>query len=426
MLINKKIVLSILSIILFWGCSHSLINNSINTVSLNNKTTVVQTGLDVLLDKHLDKLFGKNIALVTNHSGLNKDGESNVSLFLSNDNIRLIKIFTPEHGFTGNLPAGEKVEYDSSFSNLPMVLSLYGNTRKPTVEMLDNIDIIIYDIQDVGARFYTYVSTLGLVMEAAAEQNIPVMVLDRPNPISNKTGGPILDMEYKSFIGMYPIPTQYGMTIGELAQMIVGEKLIGIIPELTVVQMEGYTNTNYFDETFLPWTKPSPNIPDLETSIVYPGFCLFEATNVSEGRGTYSPFKQIGAPWIDANKFAELMNNQNLSGVEFKPIEFIPISIPSMSKYPKHENEKCYGIEINITNRKNFESILTGVTTLWAINKFYPDSLVIKKDSMGRIWGSDNLYDKLIKGKNPEQIIESYRNELNKFLQVQDKYLIYN
>jgi uncharacterized protein YbbC (DUF1343 family) len=292
--------------------------------------------------------------------------------------------------------------------------------------MFSNIDIIIYDIQDVGARFYTYISTLGLVMEAAGEANIQVMVLDRPNPIGNKVDGPILDENHKSFIGKYPIPIQYGMTIGELAKMIVGEKMISLIPELTVIPMENYNRNFFYNQTHLSWINPSPNILDLETAIIYPGFCLFEATNVSEGRGTYSPFKHIGAPWIDADSLTNHLNDQNLPGVIFNSIKFAPVSIPTMSKYPKFENQNCNGVNISVTNRDIFNSILTGVTVLWAINKLYPDSFVINKESLGRLWGSDNIYKQLQKGKTPSEIVNSYQNELNNFKQIRNKYLIYD
>lgn len=425
MLTNRKIIQSILPIIFLLGCSPISIKNDDISISPTEKEKIVKTGLDVLLKNHLDKLFGKKIALVTNHSGIDKYGESNISHFLAIDSIQLTKIFSPEHGFTGNLPAGEHVDYNSVFYELPPVISLYGKTRKPTQEMLSNIDLIIYDIQDVGARFYTYIGTLGLVMEAAGEANIPVIVLDRPNPIGGRIDGPILDGNYKSFIGKYPIPVQYGMTIGELAKMIVGEKMIDPVPELTIIPMENYSRNYFYDETHLQWTNSSPNIPDLETAIIYPGFCLFEATNISEGRGTYSPFKQIGAPWIDADSLTNLLNEQNLPGVIFNPIQFTPKSIPNMSKYPKFEDKICNGIKISITNRDIYKSIITGVTALWAINKLYPDSLIIRKNSLSRIWGSDNLLTQLLEGKTPSEIINSYQSELEQFLKIRGKYLIY-
>ncbi len=447
-------ILSILPFIFLWNCSQTSIINNSNPISSDSNNPIVKTGLDVLLENHLDLLYGKRIALVTNHSGIDKNGIPNIiqlytknvikletiftpesdvnqqgisdgTLIKKQNHTQIEKIFTPEHGFTGNIPDGEFVDNDSIHSELPPVISLYGKTNKPSHEMLENIDLIIYDIQDIGARFYTYISTLGLVMEAAGETNIPVIVLDRPNPIGGNIDGPILHENFKSFIGKYPIPIQYGMTVGELAKMIVGEKLIDPIPKLTVIPIDNYNRDYFYDETYLPWTNPSPNIPDLETAIIYPGFCLFEATNVSEGRGTYYPFKQIGAPWIDADSLSNLLNEQNLPGVIFKPIQFTPTSIPTMSKYPKFENQNCNGIELSITKRDIYKTILTGVAALWEINKLYPDSSVIHEDSMGRIWGSDKLYMQLQAGKTPSEIINSYQTELEQFLKIREKYLIY-
>lgn len=448
MLINKKIIQFILLVIFLWSCSQFSVNNSSDTKSQKNNQAIVKTGLDVLLEDHIDKLYGKNIALVTNHSGIDKNGNTNIAqLYVkttvqietiftperdvsqqgtsNNNDTRIAKIFSPEHGFSGNIQRGEQVNDDSSLSDIPPVISLYGKIRKPTQQMLSNIDLIIYDIQDIGARFYTYISTLGLVMEAAAEANIPVMILDRPNPIGNKVEGPILDKNFKSFIGQYPIPIRYGMTVGELANLIIGEKMINPIPELTVIPMKNYSRDYFYDQTFLPWTNPSPNIPDLETAIIYPGFCLFEATNVSEGRGTFSPFKQIGAPWIDANSLISLLNKQDLPGVIFKPIQFTPVSIATMSKYPKFENIQCNGIELNIINRDDYNSILTGVSFLWAINKLYPNEFIINKESMGRLWGSDQLITQLKEGNTPIEIIDSFQDDISYFHEIRKKYLIY-
>ena len=423
MVTRKKIIQIILLVIFLWNCSQVSIGNQSETISPKN--IVVKTGLDVLLEDHIEKFYGKRIAFVTNQTGIDKNSISNVSRFLTQDSINIVKIFTPEHGIKGMLPDGEFIKNDSSLFHMLPVISIYGKTRKPTQEMLTNVDIVIYDIQDVGARFYTYISTLGLVMEAAGETNIPVMVLDRPNPIGENIDGPVLDKKFKSFVGQYPIPIQYGMTVGELAKMVVGEKMIEAIPELTVIPMENYNRNLYYDETNLPWINPSPNIPDLETAIIYPGFCLLEATNVSEGRGTNSPFKQIGAPWIVSDRLTNLLNEQNLPGVIIKPIRFTPVSIPTMSKYPKFENQNCNGIDIIIANRDNYKSILTGVTVLWAINKLYPNSLIINKDSMGRLWGSDNLYQQLREEKTPLDIVNYYQSKLEQFLQIQAKYLIY-
>ena len=414
----------ILIILFFWNCNQSSINNNKPKYTFNDIISA-KTGLDILLENNFDILAGKNIALVTNHSGIDKYGKSNVSRILIHDSINFAKIFTPEHGFTGMIPDGELVKNDSSSDHLPPIISLYGRSKKPTLEMFDNIDLIIYDIQDIGARFYTYISTLGLIMETAGKANIAIMVLDRPNPIGGKINGPILQDNFKSFVGQYPIPIQYGMTVGELSKMIIGEKMIESIPELTIIPMENYDRNLYFDEINLPWTNPSPNIPDLETAIIYPGFCIFEATNVSEGRGTYLPFKQIGAPWIDSDSLVAAIEDQNLNGVSFNRTSFTPNSIPTMSIYPKYENKKCNGVEISITNRDIYNSILTGTTVLWAIHKLYPNKLIINKESMGRLWGSNQLFMQFKEGKTPIEIVNSFQDDISNFREIRKKYLIY-
>ena len=420
-----KIILIILFILILSGCSQVALNTSLDKKFTTKSIEIVNIGLDVLLENHIDNLYGNRIAIVTNHSGIDKNGISNISRFITQDSINLVKIFTPEHGLAGLIPDGEIIEHDSASQLLPQIFSLYGKSKKPTLEMFNDIDLIIYDIQDVGARFYTYISTLGHVMETAGEANIPVIVLDRPNPIGGYVDGPILKENYKSFVGKYPIPIQYGMTVGELATMIVGEKMITPTHELKVIQMDNYNRNLYYDETSLQWTNPSPNIPDLETAIIYPGLCLIEATNVSEGRGTYSTFKQIGAPWIDADSLTYHLNKHHLPGANFLSNQFTPISIPTMSKYPKFENEKCNGIEINITNRIIYNSILTGVTILWTINKLYPNKFIINIESMGRLWGSNQLVKQLNEGKTPIEIVDSFQTELSSFREIRKKYLIY-
>jgi len=426
MLTNTKIIQIILLAIILWSCSQFSVNTISDVKTPSNSKAIVNTGLDVLLEKHIDKLFGKNIGLVTNHSGIDKNGTSNISRFITQDSINLVKIFTPEHGLAGLIPDGEIVERDSVSQLLPPIISLYGKSKKPTLEMYNDIDLIIYDIQDVGARFYTYISTLGLAMEAASEANIPFIVLDRPNPIGGYVNGPILKENYKSFVGKYPIPIRYGMTVGELAKMIVGKRMITPTPKLMVIPMENYNRNLYFDDTNLQWINPSPNIPDLETAIIYPGLCLLEATNVNEGRGTYSPFKQIGTPWIDSDNLLTNMDNQDLNGVTFTETLFMPNSITTMSKYPKYENEKCNGIEINITNRDTYNSILTGVTILWVINKLYPNKFIINKESMGRLWGSNQLVKQLNEGKTPIEIVDSFQTELSSFREIRKQYLLYD
>ena len=354
----------------------------------------IKTGIDILLDKKQNLIADKRIALVTNQTGVDQYGVANYKRLMELENTKLEAVFSPEHGIFGE--TDKEVTYNDGIKNLPKIYSLYGAVRKPTREMLDGIDIIIYDIQDIGARFYTYISTLGLVMEAAAELNIPVLVLDRPNPIRGDiVEGPILDIEYQSFIGKYPIPIRYGWTVAELAEKIIQENWINPTPQLTVIPMEGWNTSLWYDETTLPWIKPSPNIPNLETALIYPGMCLLEGTNMSEGRGTNHPFKWFGAPWIDSRVLSQKLNNLKLSGVVFVPKSFTPISIPGVADKPKYENQLCYGIEIRVIDRNKFNSVKSGVNILKTINEMYPDSLIIKEKRLNKLWGSDTLLKEL-------------------------------
>lgn len=352
----------------------------------------VQTGLDVLINEKLEIIKGQKVGLVTNHTGVDRSGKPNYEILMQLSDVDLKAIFAPEHGFFGKVSRGQKVD-DLKQDGLPVIYSLYGKTDKPTPDMFEGLDVIIYDIQDIGARFYTYISTLGLVMEAAAEADIPVIVLDRPNPLNGITiEGPVLDINYKSFVGMYPIPIRYLLTIGELAKMIIGEKWIEHVPKLTVIEMAGWERTMYYDDTGLSWISPSPNIPDLETAILYPGMCLFEGTNVSEGRGTNYPFQYIGAPWIDSSKIIKAIEGKHIPGVVFEPISFIPISIPGKSLKPKFENEKCYGIKIILIENKIYKSVDTAVQLLKIIQELYPEKFQWN-DFIYKLWGNEMILE---------------------------------
>ena len=366
----------------------------------------VLNGIDVLLKKKLHFIQSRKIALVTNHSGVDKNLVPNYKRLMEVEDVELKVIFSPEHGLFGESEAGEKINY-TELKELPKVISLYGGTRKPSAEMLDGVNLIIYDIQDIGARFYTYISTLGLVMEAGAELGIPVLVLDRPNPIRGDIiEGPILDIKYQSFVGQYPVATRYGGTVGELAKKIIKNKWITSLPELEIIKMEGWQPNAWFDQTDLPWVAPSPNIPDLKTAIIYPGMCLFEGTNVSEGRGTPNPFKWIGAPWIDGKKLSQTLNNFKLPGVVFVPKSFIPVETPGKSENPKFKNQKCHGIEVWITDRDQYKSIDVGVLTLFSIYNMYPNDIKIRESGLNRLWGSSELYKKLLRGVTVDDILK--------------------
>ena len=354
----------------------------------------VLTGLDVLLEKKIDLITGKSIALVTNQTGIDRYGIPNYKRLLALDDVHLKVVFSPEHGLFGE--ADEEITYNKKIADIPRVISLYGSVRKPTSEMLQGVDLIIYDIQDIGARFYTYISTLGLVMEAAGALQLPVLVLDRPNPIrSDIVEGPLLDLNYQSFVGKYPIPIRYGWTIGELAQKIVEEQWIFPSPPLNIVPMEGWNASLWYDETTLPWVKPSPNIPDLGTALIYPGMCLLEGTNVSEGRGTEHPFKWFGAPWIDGKILSKELNKLHLPGVVFVPKSFTPVSIPGVADKPKYENQLCDGIEIRVITRNEYQSLKVGVSILKKLQELYPENIIFKENRLNRLWGSDTLLNEL-------------------------------
>ena len=366
----------------------------------------VKTGLDILLDEKINILKNKSIALVTNHTGIDHTGIPNYKRLMETKDVKIEVIFSPEHGLFGEASAGEKISYNKIKTDLPKIISLYGKIRKPTNEMLSGVDIIIYDIQDIGSRFYTYITTLGLVMEAAGERKIPVLVLDRPNPIRGDIiEGPILDTNFRTFVGYYPIPIRYGGTIGDLAQKIIKEKWISPIPELTVIPIQGWKKNYWFDETNLIWTPPSPNIPDLETAIIYPGMCLIEGTNISEGRGTSSPFKWIGAPWIDGILLSQKLNKLNLSGVVFIPKSFIPKSIPGKSKNPKHKEKKCGGVEIQITDRNIYSSVRAGVMMLFTLYELNKEKIKFHEKHLNRLWGNNNLLNSIRSGQTADNFL---------------------
>ena len=397
----KSKLLLVLSITLLsaqtWQSSHQIQAEYYKNITTPpvDKVTVL-TGLDVLLEKKIDLITGKAIALVTNQTGIDRYGIPNYKRLLAFNDIHLKVIFSPEHGLFGE--ADEEITYDTKITDLPKVFSLYGKVRKPTPEMLQDIDLIIYDIQDIGARFYTYISTLGLVMEAAAELQIPVLVLDRPNPIrSDIVEGPLLNLSYQSFVGKYPIPIRYGWTVGELAQKIVAEQWITASPSLSVISMEGWYASLWYDETNLPWVKPSPNMPDLGTALIYPGMCLLEGTNVSEGRGTDHPFQWFGAPWIDGKILSQELNKLQLPGVVFVPKSFTPVSIAGVADKPKFENQLCKGIEIRVINRNEYQSIAVGVSVLKKLQELYPENIVFKENRLNRLWGNDTLLKELQK-----------------------------
>jgi len=394
----------------------------------------VKVGAQILIEQHLDLLKGKRVGIVTNHSGLLSDGRHIVDVLNANPDIKVTALFGPEHGVRGDAPDGKGIEHDVNAKTGIKVYSLYGKVTKPTDEMLKDIDILIFDIQDVGVRFYTFISTLSLTLEAAAEHHIKYIVLDRPNPIRGiSVEGAVREDSLKSFVGLHPIPVTHGMTVGELAKMFNEEGWLtkGVKVNLTVITMENWQRSMWFDETGLPWIKPSPNIMTLNTAIVYPGMCFIEGTNVSEGRGTQHPFEYIGAPWINGAVLAKELNSYNLSGVTFEPVEYIPTDIERVTTDPKYEDQKCNGVYIKVTNRNKFEPVRTGIYVLYALKKLYPNDFKWRESRSGgalyidKLTGTVNVRLMLDAGKKPDEIIATWREGLRKFKSTREKYLIY-
>ncbi len=300
----------------------------------------IRPGIEVLLEDSLHLVEGRRVGLITNQTGVDASGRSSIDRIHEHPGVELVALFAPEHGIRGTADPGETVEDGVDVDTGVPIHSLYGAVRSPTPEMLDGIDVLLVDYQDIGARYWTYVSTMTLAMEAAAEQGIPVVVLDRPNPIGGAVQGNILDSAFATFVGRYPLAMRHGMTPGELARYYQGEGGIG--GELHVVPVEGWRRDMPFAETGLPWVRPSPNMPDVESATHYPGTCLFEGTVLSVARGTEAPFQQIGAPWLDGEALAEAMNAYGLTGVRFEPVRFTP-NAPSDGKFEGVEVEESEG-----------------------------------------------------------------------------------
>ncbi len=380
----------------------------------------VKVGADILMSKELNLVKGKKVGLITNHTGRLSSGQHLVDTLLA-QGISVVALFGPEHGVRGEAAAGEKVgDTIDAKTGIP-VFSLYGKTRTPTSDMLRDVDVLVYDIQDVGARFYTYISTMGLCMKAAIESGIPFIVLDRPNPLGGlKVEGPILEDSLKSFVGMYPIPLVYGLTCGELAMMINGEGWLATSAkaDLTVVRMEGWTRSMLWDDTGLSWIRPSPNIPTPVTALVYPGTCLIEATNLSEGRGTDAPFLTIGAPFVEAGKLVNAMQALNLLGVEFSVTGFTPSSSEYSGQY-------CYGIRIQVTDVRAFHPVFTGLALFQQCSVLLQDSLKVREISFARLLGNGQALKRLRQKDAPEMLMGEWRSDLERFKQLSTRYWLY-
>lgn len=378
------------------------------------QTGNVLTGIDVLVRDKFKQLQSRNVGLVTNHTGMTHDGRSTVDVLHESPHVNLVALFSPEHGFRGELDVSKIDDTRDEKTGLP-VYSLYGKTRTPTDEMLAGIDTLVFDIQDIGCRFYTYPATMGNCMQAAAKRGIRFVVLDRPNPINGvNIAGPLLDAGKESFVGWHTIPVRHGLTIGELALLFNAEKKIGV--DLEVIRVENWSRRQFYDSTGLLWINPSPNMRNLTQALLYPGIGLLETTNLSVGRGTDTPFEIFGAPWIDGRRLAGVLNDLNLPGVRFVPIEFTPHS-------SKFANEKCGGVNIIVTDRTQFLPVRTGIAIATQLQSLYPDAW--KVDGYARLLASDAVLEGIKKGDSWNQLERGWVDELAAFQQRREPFLLY-
>jgi uncharacterized protein YbbC (DUF1343 family) len=380
----------------------------------------VKVGADVLVERRLGILLGKRVGLITNQTGRVSSGEYLLDVLIAR-HVEVTALFGPEHGIRGTEPAGEAVSDSVDGKTQIPVFSLYGRTRKPTASMLANVDLLLFDMQDVGARFYTFLSTLGLCMEAAAEKGIPFILLDRPNPLGGTlTDGPVIPDSLRSFVGMFPLPVIYGLTIGELAAMANGEGWLGggVRADLTVVPMEGWTRTMLWRDTGLPWVPPSPNIRRPEAVLVYPATCYLESTNISEGRGTEDPFCMIGAPFIDGRELAGVLSSEELHGLRVRDVRFTPAS-------SKFRGVECSGVSMEFTMSDSLRPVRIGVDILCILKKMYPDSLAVNRRGLSRLLGDPDAFDLIAAGKSPSFIAGRWETARGAYTARASKYYIY-
>jgi len=380
----------------------------------------VRSGLDEV-GAHRELFAGKRVGIIANHTSCNSRGQFVVDVFRQMDDVKVVALFAPEHGLYGLKEAGREVaSLKHPVYGIP-VRSLYGETKKPTRRMLADVDVLVFDMQDVGARFYTYLYTMSLAMEAAAECGKPFVVLDRPNPINGlAVEGPVLEPEFASFVGLYPIPVRFGLTVGELARMVNGQGWLagGVRAELVVVPMKGWRRAMWYDQTGLRFIKPSPNMPDLETAALYPGLCLLEGTNVSEGRGTPLPFRKFGAPWIRADDLVATLNRLCLPGVGFESTAFVPTA-------SKHKGQKCHGVRIVVTDRTALRPFRTGVLIVKELRRMFPDAFEWRSAHFDRLCGTDAVR-RAITAQSPLELLkDAWRTQCLAFEQNRGEYLLY-
>jgi uncharacterized protein YbbC (DUF1343 family) len=371
------------------------------------------TGIDVLEAQGFAPLAGKRVGLITNQTGIDRNRRSTIDLLAHAPGVKLVALFSPEHGIRGTLDERVSSSTDAS-TGLP-VYSLYGETQRPTDAMLVGIDTLVFDVQDAGARFYTYITTMGYAMEAAAAHHIAFYVLDRPDPLrGDRIEGPLLDPDRTGFVGYFPMPVRMGMTLGEMAQMFDTEKKIDC--DLHIIRMQNWQRPMWFSDTGLPWVNPSPNLRSPAAEILYPGLEILQAGGVSVGRGTSHPFEVFGAPWIEGTELAAYLNGRKIPGVRFEPEKFTPDS-------GLFKGALCEGVRVVLTNRDAVESMLMGMEIASALGKLYPGKIEAAK--MIELIGNASTIKSLEAGEDPVAILATWDGDMEAFQKIREKYLLY-
>ena len=391
----------------------------------------VKIGLERLLSDNFISFNGKRVGLLCNQASIDKNFKHAIEIFFQMHKrgvIKLNALFGPQHGIWGHTQ-DNMIEWKGGYKDKQTgvrIYSLYGEHRKPTSDMLQDLDVMVIDLQDVGARYYTFIWTMALCMEACSESGIEVIVLDRPNPIGGvEIEGTLIDSDFRSFVGLHSLPIRHGLTIGEIAKYFRDKYYPKCL--LEIVEMAGWKREMYFDDCLLPWAIPSPNIPTEQSTIVYPGMCLLEATNISEGRGTTRPFENFGAPWMNSWEFSEKLNSLNLPGVYFRPFQFQPT-------FNKYQNELCEGCFIHVTNRDTFKPFLTGIAIIAETVKQYLDNFFWKdppyeyeyeKMPFDILVGNSWTREMINAGRSVKEMAEKWEEELESFKQTRASYLMY-
>jgi uncharacterized protein YbbC (DUF1343 family) len=371
------------------------------------------TGIDVLEAQGFAPLAGKRVGLITNQTGIDRNGRSTIDLLAHAPSVKLVALFSPEHGIRGTLDERVSSTKDAS-TGLPLY-SLYGETERPTDAMLAGIDTLVFDMQDAGVRFYTYITTMGYAMEAAAADHIAFYVLDRPDPLGgDRIEGPMLDRDRTSFVGYFPMPVRMAMTLGEMAQMFNAENKIGC--DLHIIRMQNWQRRMWFSDTGLPWVNPSPNLHSLTAEILYPGLEILQAGGISVGRGTNHPFEMFGAPWINGLELAAYLNGRKIPGVRFEPEKFTPDS-------GLFKGELCEGVRVVLTNRDTMESLLLGMEIASALGKLYPGKIEAAK--MIVLIGNASTIKLLEAGEDPVAILATWDKDIEEFQKIREQYLLY-